>query len=97
MRATLTFVLPAVALRGAALWGSIHLLFLLVQLIAGGPVTRAPTVAVVLLTGALGLLDMQVRRERLLWANLGVSAAFLFATYVGIAVVAESLRAVGQR
>jgi len=98
MPAALTLILPIVARRGPLLWGLIHLLFVVVQLAAGGaPVTPAPTVPVVLLTGALGLVDTHVRGEQLLWANLGVSADVLVTGYVAFAIAAESLRLVVMR
>jgi hypothetical protein len=92
MPAALTVVLPVVARRAPLLWGLIHALFVVVQMAAGGgDVTPAPSAAAILLTGALGLIDTQVRGEGLMWANLGVASAVLLATFLACATVAESL------
>ena len=51
-------------------------------------------IGVVLLAGLLGLIDIHVRKERMLWANLGVSLGALFALYAAAAIPGELLVAV---
>lgn len=54
----------------------------------------APSPAgVVLLAGALGLLDVRVRGEGILWANLGVKPQVVYALYAAAAIPAEALLA----
>ncbi len=58
---------------------------------AGQPfdLTLGSQVGVVLLCGLLGLIDVRMRGERFLWANLGVRPAWLFTTYAALAISAE--------
>lgn len=88
---------PVVAPRAVVVWGMSRLLLAAMPLAAGAPFgsMSPPPLAVVLLTGLLGLVDVRMRGERILWANLGVTPAVLFALYAAPAVPAELLLAFG--
>ena len=58
---------------------------------------NAPPAGVVVLIGIVGLVDVRVRGERLLWANLGVTVAGLWAMYAVAAIPAELLLALVLR
>jgi hypothetical protein len=57
----------------------------------------ASPIAIVLLCGVVGLVDVSVRGERILWANLGVQLMVLYAAYAAAAVPAECLLALVHR
>jgi hypothetical protein len=93
MRTAVQIVLPVVALRAAVLWGLIRLVFAVLPLAGGatfGAISSSP-IAMVLLTGVVGLIDVHVRGERILWANLGVTPEVLCAVYAAVGVSAEVL------
>jgi hypothetical protein len=84
-------VIRAVLPRAFVLWALIRLVFAALGLASGaiGASLSPPPMGVVLLCGLVGLIDVRVRRERVLWANLGVTPQVLFATYSAAAVPAE--------
>jgi hypothetical protein len=53
-----------------------------------------PTFAIVLLCGVVGVIDVHIRRERVFWANLGVTVGLQFATFASVAVLLELLLAI---
>lgn len=53
--------------------------------------------AIVLLAGVVGLIDVQVRGEPILWANLGVARTGLYTLYAATAILAESLLVLALR
>lgn len=81
------------------LWGLIRLVVAALPLAAGQPLGSMSTspVAIVLLCGIVGLIDVQVRGEPILWANLGVARKGLYALYAATAMLAESLLALALR
>lgn len=92
-------VLPVVAPRAVVVWGLSRLIFIAVQL-AGGMASASfppPPAAVVLVAGLLGLVDVRVRGERILWANLGAGSGLLFAAYAAAAVLGEVVLALAWR
>ena len=87
--------IPIVMPRALVLWGLGRLLFAALPLAVGlqfGAISPSP-IAVVLLAGVVGLVDVRVRGERVLWANLGVTAALLYTLYAIAAIPAELLLA----
>lgn len=87
-----------VALRATVLWVVIRLAVAVVPLAAGeaaGSISPSP-VAVVLLCGVVGLIDVRVRGERVLWANLGIRPRALFVAYAVAAIVCEVLLMVAR-
>lgn len=83
--------IPIVVPRALALWALSRLLFATLPLAVGlpfGAVSPSP-IAVVLFAGVVGLVDVRVRGERILWANLGVTSAVLAALYAMAAIPAE--------
>ena len=62
-------------------------------LAAGGSVaaTTPSPFGIVLFCGVVGLIDIKVRGERILWANLGVTSPVLYAIYAAPAIPAEVL------
>lgn len=92
-------VLPVVAPRALVAWGLSRLIFAAVQL-AGGMTPASfppPPAAVVLVAGLLGLFDVRMRGERILWANLGAGSGLLFAAYAAAAVLGEAVLALASR
>ena len=63
---------------------------------AFGSISPSP-IAIVLLSGVVGLIDVHVRGERILWANLGVAPRDLYALYAAAAIPAECLLALALR
>ncbi len=91
--------IPVILPRAAVLWGLIRLVVAALPLAAGlppGSISPSP-IGVVLLTGVVGLVDVQVRGERILWANLGVSPKLLYAGYATAAILGEYLLALVPR
>lgn len=95
-------MIPAVPLlvrvvfvRAILLWALVRLVFAVLPLAAGAAFGSMPVppVGVIILAGALGLLDVRVRRERVLWGNLGVMTGTLAAAYAGAAASGELLLA----
>lgn len=77
--------------RAIVVWMLMRLVVASVPLMAGLPFGSMPAspVGVVLMSGLLGPIDVRMRGERFLWANLGVQPALLCAVYAAIAVPAE--------
>ena len=79
-------------------WGLTRLLFAALPLAIGEPfgsISPSP-IGVVFLAGFVGLIDVRVRGERILWGNLGVTSKLLYAIYAAAAVPAELLLAVAR-
>lgn len=99
MLAAARLATPVIVPRAVILWGLIRLAVAMLPLGMGeavGSISPSPVV-VVLLCGAVGLIDIGVRGERILWANLGVTPAWLYASYATPAIVSEWLMAVVLR
>lgn len=95
MQSAARIAIPVVVPRAAVLWALTRLLFAALPMAVGlpfGSISPSP-IAVVPLCGIVGLIDVRVRGERVLWANLAVSDAVLFAIYAAAAVPAEVLLA----
>lgn len=91
--------IPVIAPRALVLWGLSRLIFAAV-LLAGGMSPAwfpPPPIAVALLAGLLGLLDVRVRGERILWANLGVGSGLLYLLHAAAAIPAEIALALVSR
>lgn len=91
--AAVPLLLRLVLVRAIVLWTLLRLVFAALPLAAGGAPGSMPVppLGIILLAGALGVLDVRVRRERVLWANLGVMPAAVGLVYAGAAVPAELL------
>lgn len=91
MQSAARIALPILLPRGFVLWGLVRLAVGLLPLAAGRPFGSVPPnpLAVVLLCGVVGLIDVQVRGERMLWANLGIAPAWLYSVAVAVAILAE--------
>ena len=90
---------PVILPRAAVLWVLVRLTFAAVPLAAGAPFGSIPPspIALVLLCGVVGLVDVSVRRERILWANLGVQRRVLYGAYAVAAIPGECLLALVLR
>ena len=79
--------------RAIVLWGIARLLIAVLPLSVGAGFGSMwpPPPAIVLLAGILGLADVHVRGERILWGNLGVRHWVLVALYAAAAVPGELL------
>ena len=99
MRAATQIAIPVVLPRGLVLWGLTRLIFAALPLAVGAAFGSMPPspIGVVFLSGAVGLIDVHRRGERILWANLGVTPKGLYAIYAAAAIAAECLLAVGLR
>src|SRR4051812_33528445 len=77
--------------RALVVWVLTRSAVAMVSLMAGLPfeTTAASAVVMIVLTGLLGFIDIRMRGERLLWANLGVRPSVLFAVYAAIAIPGE--------
>lgn len=98
-RAAVRIAIPVILPRAFVLWGLIRLVVAALPLAAGhafGSMSPSP-LAIVLLCGVVGLIDVQVRGEPILWANLGVARTGLYVLYAATAVLAESLLALARR
>ena len=93
MRSAAQIVIPVLVPRGALLWVLVRLLFGALPLAGGAGFgsIQPSSVAIILLCGVIGAIDIRVRGERVLWANLGVPPGALAATYAAPAVPAEIL------
>jgi hypothetical protein len=82
---------PILLPRAVIVWVLTRLVLAAVPLMAGQPfgLTPASRAGVVLLCGLLGLIDVRMRGESFLWANLGVRPAWLFTSYAALAIAAE--------
>ena len=91
MQSAARVAIPVVALRAVIVW-ALSRAILTAIVLAGGmsPVELSPPPFVVaLFAGALGLLDVHMRGERILWANLGVGRGMLYSIYVAAAIPGE--------
>lgn len=93
MRSAAQVAIPVVVPRAVLLWGLERLVYAVLPLAVGlrfGSMPPPPA-GVVLLAGVVGLVDVRVRGERILWANLGASPLLLYAIYAAAAVPCELL------
>lgn len=95
MRIPALVAVRIVAPRAIIIWGLSRLLYAALPLAVGGEFgSMAPSPGgVVLLAGLLGVIDIQVRKERMLWANLGVTLVAIHALYAAAAIPGELLLA----
>ena len=99
MRTPARIALPVILPRAAVLWALVRLVVASLPLATGSPfgsISPSP-IAIVLLCGLVGLVDVSVRGERILWANLGVQRRLVYAAYAAAAVPAECLLALVHR
>lgn len=91
--------IPVIVPRALIVWGLVRLILAALPMALGmSPGTfPPPPVAVALLTGLLGLLDVRVRGERMLWANLGVGSGLLYLLYAAAAIPGEVMLALLSR
>lgn len=90
---------PVILPRALVVWGLSRLIFAAVQLAASmSPASYPPPpIAVVMVAGLLGMLDVRVRGERILWANLGVGSGLLYLLYAAAAIPGEVVLALVSR
>lgn len=90
---------PVLIPRAVVVWTLVRLMFAVLPMAIGAPFgsMSPPPVAVIFLAGIVGLIDIHVRRERILWGNLGVTSTVVYAMYAGAAVPAEFLLALALR
>jgi hypothetical protein len=95
--AVLRLALPVILPRAFALWALMRLLVGALVLSTGNsPLSEvpAPAATVIVIAGIIGMIDVRIRGERVLWANLGVPAAGVAAGYAAAAAAAELLLAI---
>ena len=99
MRPAAQVAIPVIVPRAVVVWVLVRLLVAAAPIAAGGAFgsISPPPAGVVVLTGIVGLVDVRVRGERILWANLGVAATGLWAMYAAAAIPAELLLALVLR
>ena len=99
MRNSAHVLAPIIIPRAVAVWGWTRLLFAALPMAVGEPFgsMSPPPIAIVLFACIVGLIDVHVRRERLLWANLSVKPVTLCAWYAAAAIPAECLLVVALR
>jgi hypothetical protein len=94
-RSAAQVAIPVIAVRAVVVWGLTRLLFAALPLAIGAPfgsISPSP-VGVIFFAGFVGLIDVRVRGERFLWANLGVTPTLLYAIYAAAAIPAEGVLA----
>jgi hypothetical protein len=99
MRNAAQIAIPVIVPRAVVLWALIRLVFAALPMAIGEPfgsISPSP-IAIVLLSGVVGLIDVRVRGERILWANLGAKPIGLCAVYSAAAIPAECLLALALR
>ena len=86
-------MIPVVLPRAIVIWLLVRLLLGTIPLAVGAPFASMPPspIGVVLLCGILGLVDVRVRGERILWGNLGVGPGALATAYAAPPIPAEIL------
>ena len=91
MRNAAQVAVPVIVPRAVVVWGLTRLCFAALPLPLGEPFGSIPPSPplVILLNGVVGLIDVRVRGERVLWANLGVTRGALYAIYAAAAIPAE--------
>ena len=99
MRSAAQIAVPVIVPRAVVVWGLSRLVFAALPMAIGEPFGSIPPspIGVVLLAGLVGLIDVSVRTERILWANLGVKPVVLYAVYAVAAIPAELLLALALR
>jgi len=99
MRAAARIAIPVILPRAVLVWATVRLCCAAAPIGAGAPFgSMSPSpIGIVLLSGVVGLIDVNIRGERFLWANLGVSAKGLYALYAAAAIPAEWLLALVLR
>ncbi|MGH7639131.1 MAG: hypothetical protein ACREOK_15880 [Gemmatimonadaceae bacterium] len=99
MRTAVQIVIPVIGPRSVVVWGLTRLVFAVLPMAIGEPfgsISPSP-IAVVPFAGVVGLIDVYVRGERTLWANLGVTSIVLYVVYAAAAIPAELLLALVLR
>ncbi len=96
MRNAALVAIPVIGPRAVVVWGLTRLVFAALPMAIGEPFSSMPPnpISVVLLSGVVGLIDVRVRGERVLWANLGERSVVLYAIYAAAAIPAEVLLAI---
>jgi hypothetical protein len=91
MRTVAQLPILTVAPRAVLAWVLIRMALAVIPLAGGGSFGSMPPwpVGVVCLSAAVGLIDVHVRGERILWANLGVRLTDLGAIYAAAAAIGE--------
>lgn len=99
MRSPVQVAIPVIAPRALVVWGLTRLMVATLPLAIGAPFgsISPPSVVVVLLAGLVGIVDIRVRGERMLWANLGVTPRALYALYAAAGIPAEWLLVLALR
>ena len=95
MRSAAQLIIPIIVPRAMLLWGLVRLAVAMLPLAADESFGSmpAPPVAVILLTCVVGLIDVRVRGERVLWANLAVTPLAICAVYAAAAIPCELILA----
>ena len=99
MRSAMRIAMPVILPRAVVVWGLTRLLLAALPMAVGqdfGSIPPSP-VGVILLAGIVGIIDVRVRGERILWANLGMSPGALYVLYAMAAIPAECVVAVALR
>ncbi len=83
--------LRALLLRAVVLWILVRLLVGSVGALTGddGPSLNSP-LGIIMISCALGLVDIRRRHERVLWANLGISLVAAGTVFASIATIGET-------
>jgi hypothetical protein len=95
MRTAPRVALPVLLPRAITLWALTRLGIALLPIAIAQPfgLVEPNPLALIMLCGIVGLLDIRVRGERMLWANLGMHDRWLFALGLLTAATAESVLA----
>ena len=98
-RSAAQVAVPVIAVRAVVVWGLTRLLFAALPLAIGAPFGSIPPspIGIVFFAGFVGLIDIRVRGERFLWANLGATPTLLYAIYAAAAIPAEVMLALALR
>jgi hypothetical protein len=82
--------LRALLLRAIVLWILVRLLVGVAAAIVAedGQSLNSP-LGIIMICGAIGLVDIRRRHERALWANLGISLVAIGIVFASIATIAE--------
>jgi hypothetical protein len=91
MQSAVRIAIPVIAPRAVVVWGLTRLIFAALPMAIGEPFGSIPPspIGVVFLAGFVGLVDVHVRGERILWANLATKPSTLYAIYAAAAIPAE--------
>lgn len=95
MRSAMRIAIPVILPRAVVVWGLTRLIFAALPMAIGQGFGSIPTspIGVILLSGIVGSIDVRVRGERILWANLGMTPEGLYAVYAMAAIPAECVLA----